>query len=284
MNILIADSGGTKTDWAFIDSAGAHYFKGKGLHPAYNTSDELSSEINRSVILKPKSVDQVWFYGTGCYGKSPIQKVSGAITRSIPDCEIHVFDDLTGAGRAHLQQSDGIIAALGTGSICGRYKNGEIIRRSAALGYAIGDEGSAADLGKTVIKGFYREELDKDTHQTVKKILGNEDYSYWMGKIYGSTQPNRVLASIAGDLFKGSLNSCLTEILNACFESFIDSQLLSLHPEKNEQIVFTGTVSNAHKELLRALLKRRNYENFFVKPGLIKGLVAYHKQNTDEQG
>jgi len=279
MNILIADSGGTKTDWAYIDSAGIHYFNGKGLHPAYNTFHELTSEIARSV--KPQTISQVYFYGAGCLGKSPVDKISGAISQSIPDSEVHVFDDLTGAARAHLQQSDGIIAALGTGSICGRYKNGEIIRRSAALGYAIGDEGSAADLGKTAIKAFFRKDFDKDTHQTVKKILGNEDYSYWMGKIYGSTQPNLVLASIAGDIFREASHSQLQEILISRFESFIDSQLSSLHPVKDEQIVFAGTVSNVHKGLLSTLMETRDFENFSVKPGLIEGLVAYHTKNVE---
>jgi len=278
MNILIADSGGTKTDWAYIDSAGVHYFKGKGLHPAYNTFQELTNEICRSVNIKPQSVAKTYFYGAGCFGKNPVEKISGALSQAIPDSEVHIFDDLTGAARAHLQQSDGIIAALGTGSICGRYKNGEVIRRSAALGYAIGDEGSAADLGKTVIKAFYREELDKDTHQTVKKILGNDDYSYWMGKIYGSAQPNRVLASIAGDVFRETSQTQLEEILISCFESFIDSQLLSLHPAENEQIVFTGTVSNAHRELLSSLMGTKNFTNVSVKPGLIEGLVAYHRE------
>ncbi|CAN5159720.1 ATPase [soil metagenome] len=283
MNILIADSGGTKTDWVFIDSVNPHYFKSGGLHPAFNSTDEISSEIKKSVTIESGKIDQIFFYGAGCHGDLPAEKIKVAITRIFPDCEINVFDDLTGAARAHLQQTDGIIAALGTGSICGRYKNGLITNRSAALGYAIGDEGSAVDLGKSVIRAYFRNELDEETHQAVEKKLGTSDYSYWMNRIYGSDQPNRVLAAVAGELFSGNLTLQLSSILTNCFERFMDTQLTSLTPFPDEQIVFTGTVANAHSKIILLLLKKKDFKKCSVKAGLIKGLARYHKQENTER-
>jgi len=282
MNILIADSGGTKTDWVLIDSDSPHYFKGGGLHPAYNTTVEISSEIKKTVASETGKIDQIFFYGAGCHGDLPAEKITNAITRIFPDSEINVFDDLTGAARAHLQQADGIIAALGTGSICGRYKNGLITKRSAALGYAIGDEGSAADLGKSVIRAYFRNELEEETDQAVEKKLGTGDYSYWMNRIYGSTQPNRVLAAVAGELFSGTLTLQLSSILTDCFDQFMDTQLTSLTPAPDDQIIFSGTVADAHSEIILSLLKKRGFKKCSVKADLIKGLARFHKQeNTD---
>ncbi len=282
MNILIADSGGTKTDWVLIDSDSPHYFKGGGLHPAYNTTDEISSEINKSVKTESRKIDQIFFYGAGCHGDLPAEKITDALARVFSESEINVFDDLTGAARALLQHSDGIIAVLGTGSICGRYKNGLITKRSAALGYAIGDEGSAADLGKSVIRAYFRGEFEEETQQAVEKNLGISDYSYWMNRIYGSPQPNRVLATVAGEIFSGPLTQQLSSIIINCFEQFIDTQFRSLMPAPDDQIVFSGTVADAHSEKILSLLEKRGFKKCSVKTGLIKRLARYHRQeNTD---
>lgn len=278
MGILIADSGGTKTDWVYIDSANEHYFKSSGLHPAYTTGKQISEEIKYAMHFDPSEIDQVFFYGAGCHGIEPKQKIINALKQTLIGCRIDVFDDLTGAARAHLQQTEGIIAALGTGSVCGRYKNGEITMRSAALGYAIGDEGSAADLGKSVLRAYYRAELNKDARNAVEKKLGNVDYSHWMNQIYGSSQPNRELASVAEMVFSDDKQpQQLKSILINCFERFIDSQLLSLQPHSEERILFTGKVSNAHSKIILSLLKNRNFNNCSVKEGLISGLARYHK-------
>lgn len=276
MNILIADSGGTKTNWVLIHSTQKQYFKGSGLHPAYNTVEQISEEIKATVSAGPHEIDTIFFYGAGCHGKTAIEKIKSAFKLSLPGCALHIYDDLTGAARAHLQTENGIIAALGTGSICGRYERGKIINRSPALGYAIGDEGSAVDLGKSVLRAFFRKEFDPETDQIIRQKLNNDDYSYWMNKIYENTKPNRELASVAGTVFKGELSKQLNKLLIDCFERFLDSQLSFLKPEQDEPIIFTGTVSNAHAKIILSLLKKREFTKTSVKEGLIEGLATYH--------
>lgn len=280
MNLLIADSGGTKTDWACLGESGLVLERGKGLHPGYMAVDEMSAEIKEQVgSFIP---DRIAVYGAGCYGPIPSEKMTKAFKTVFDKAEIEVLDDLTGVARAHLQQQQGIMISLGTGSICGRYSDGVITERSAALGFAIGDEGSAADLGKQVIRSFFRENLDDESEKFVTSRLGNTSYAYWMDKIYNSLKPNSELAAVAGLVFRGKLTSGLKEILKESFNRFLDSQLKMLAPGKNEKIVFTGTVAVTHRSQLKSLMKEKGFRNVEIREDVIEGLVIYHQnEKTD---
>ncbi|MGM0459133.1 MAG: hypothetical protein ACQERO_07305 [Bacteroidota bacterium] len=273
MITVIADSGGTKTDWAIVSQGNAEFVQGQGLHPAYLSQDEIASEVRECIKEKP---DRVFFYGAGCHGKKPVEKMEAILTAVFPAADVVVKDDLTGVARAHLRKRTGVIAALGTGSICGVYKNHEITHRSAALGFAIGDEGSAVDLGRTVLKAFFRQNLDESSHQQVAERLKEIDYSVWMDKIYGSSRPNRELAAVAGMVFRDPMERGVQDLLCKTLERFMDTQLAQLQPAKDNPVVYTGTVAASHRAKLHELMTKKGYEQVETKSDVIGGLVAYH--------
>ncbi|WP_340105605.1 hypothetical protein [Rhodohalobacter sp. 8-1] len=275
MGILVADSGGTKTDWVHLEENDINYFSGGGLHPAYMTIDQIADEIESSVPVTPK---RIFFYGAGCHGPGPVEKIEKSIHHVFPGVRVMISDDLTGVARAHLQQSTGFIAALGTGSICGRYESGEIVQRSAAMGYAIGDEGSAADLGRKILKAYFRDTLDPETAKLTRKRLENDSYSEWMGRIYTSKRPNKELAAVAGKVFIEPLTNQLQDIITLGFLEFIDSQFSTIFTDRGGEVVCTGTVAVAHEELLKKAFTTRGFEKITIKENVIEGLARYHQQ------
>lgn len=275
MSILVADSGGTKTDWAYLEGSDTKYFPCSGLHPAYMTVDQIAYEIKNSVPVKS---EHLFFYGAGCHGPGPASKMEQVLNQVFPSAEVSVKDDLTGVARAHLQKTRGLIATLGTGSICGRYEEGEILNRSAALGYAIGDEGSAADLGRTILKAYFRQNLNPETIELTKKRLKNGSYTEWMDQIYNSTRPNMELAAVAGKVFVQPLTDQLQEMISSRFLEFIDSQVSMLSPGNDDQIVCTGSVAVTHAELLSAAFSDRGFTRVSIKENVIEGLVRYHSK------
>lgn len=276
---VIADSGGTKTDWAITDGDQTTVVKGQGLHPAYVSSKEIAAEVRKVTTRNP---DQVWFYGAGCYGVEPVQKVKAVLIQIFPDANVHVTDDLTGVARAHLRERKGVIAALGTGSICGEYERGQVVRRSAALGYAIGDEGSAVDLGRSILKAFFRNTLPEESHMQVADRLESTEYSVWMRQIYNSSRPNRVLAAIAGQIFHEPMETGVRSILADCLARFMDTQLAQIDPSRTSPVVFSGSVAIAHPGLIQMLMEKRGFKNVEIKSDVIGGLVAYHSGRMSE--
>ena len=78
MNILIADSGSTKTAWILL-SGGAEpkEYVTSGINPNFNTVDEMADIIRDGLmdVINGASIGFVYFYGTGCGPESRKKKV-----------------------------------------------------------------------------------------------------------------------------------------------------------------------------------------------------------------
>ena len=274
MKILIADSGNTKTDWAFLEDDKPIYHRGTGLHPAYNSDEVIGKEIKKTAgHLQPTAIR---FYGTGCYSDEVKSRFETTLRSLFGNVSIEVMDDLTAAAHAHLGKKPGIIAILGTGSVCGRYDGHKISGRSAALGYAIGDEGSAADLGRRIIKQFLRNRFDEETAKHISASLEKHTYPDLMEWIYRSDNPGRQLAASAGEVLNRPLTNQLSDLVSGAFSEFITGQLSMLKPDPAETIVFTGTVALRHQALLKNELETIGYHSVLFGERVIEGLVQYY--------
>lgn len=279
MKLLIADSGNTKTDWAYLEDGKPIFHRGAGLHPAFNSDEAIRDEIQKTVAhVKPNAIR---FYGTGCYSEQ-VKARFGSLFRSIfPSAHPEVFDDLLGAARAHLGSTPGLIAILGTGSVCGRFNGHKVTERAAALGYAIGDEGSASHLGRQIMKGFFRRQFDNETSDLISDALNNQTYPEVMDRIYRSANPGHQLAAIAGEVLNRPLSDQLANLVTTSMKDFVTGQLSVLHPQPDEKVVFTGTVARRHNELLENLMQDNGFTNFAIGGSVIEGLIQFYNKNED---
>jgi len=267
MSILIADSGATKTDWLFYDGLEFIQVRTQGLHPANISEPEDSMDIDEQIgHLKP---DQVLFYGTGLGNPMSDEIIRRFLGNIFSTPEIEVYSDLEGSGRAFFGEGDGVVAVLGTGSICAKIENGRVARKSAALGYAVGDEGSAADLGRRLLKIYYRSAGSKKVVEFIGDQLDRPDYGDMMNRIYVLSKPNRELASIAGQVLKKPYPPELNSVIREAFEDFIENQLSTLTLTKKEKIVFTGKVAEVHQKLLFEVMNEYGYHNADVSHPVI---------------
>lgn len=259
MNFLIADSGATKTDWLFVDGAEAIQVQTQGLHPATIEENADLHDLKGSVgALKP---DKVFFFGTGCGNLISDEKIRRLLSGLFSGSEIQIASDLEGSARAFFDQTDGTVIILGTGAVCAKIEKGKVVQKSAALGYAIGDEGSAADLGRRLLRIYYRGEGSPDTVQFIKQQLNGMDYSTMMDRIYTAPKPNRELASVAGDVLQEPYPDELNEMIRQSFQDFINHQLNMLNIPTAGNIIATGKVAYIHRELLLSVLKENGFQN-----------------------
>jgi len=147
--------------------------------------------------------------------------------------QIYVGTDVECAARAAFYGDErGLLVVLGTGSICARVVNGVMQEQSRSLGFAIGDEGSAADIGKRLLKGYFRRTFSPPTLVYLEEIMhqmtggqgkpggsdSNDDdqsenarYAVWMDALYfggesvrlGFPSPSALLASLAREVLDG---------------------------------------------------------------------------------
>ncbi len=273
MEILIADSGATKTDWAIVENGKPVFIKGAGLHPAYLSEDEIKEEINRTVGSQNPSF--VRFFGAGCFQGDGRKRIRRALESQFGKVVSEIDDDLTGAAKGLLSKQNGIICALGTGSACGRYQNGKITNRSASLGFAIGDEGSAAHMGKLILKRYFRNQFRSDTTDIVKEALNSSDYSELMEKIYSGSSPAKKLGEIAGLILKDDLTTDLKDLVQESIASFFTEQFSALNPQQDEKVVFTGSISKSHSDIILQIFKEYGYSNTEIGGSVIEGLSIH---------
>ena len=175
MTYLIADSGATKTDWLYVDGEETTQIQTQGLHPSniqlMNDSVDMKHQIGG---LDP---DVIYFFGAGCGNPVSDEIVMRFLQPIFPQARLKIKSDLDGSGKAFFGKGDGVVVVLGTGSISAKIENGNLAQKSAALGFAIGDEGSAADLGRRILKMYFRKTGNPETLYFLEEKLGSVEYS-----------------------------------------------------------------------------------------------------------
>lgn len=279
MPYLIADSGATKTDWLYVDGTDTTQFKTQGLHPS--NIEQLRDSVEIENQIGKLTPDSILFYGAGCGNPVSDEVIRRFLQPIFPDTNIKIRSDLEGSGKAFFGAGNGVVAVLGTGSICAKIENGSVAHKSAALGFAIGDEGSAADLGRRLLKLYFRNSGQEKTLQFIGEKLKHKDYTTMMNRIYRSGKPNRELASIAGDVLNNPMPPELLNLIRDAFTDFADSQLIQLGLTTDEEIVFTGKVAQVHKEILIPLLNQKGFKNVTVRYPVISAWRERIKAGED---
>jgi len=121
---LIAESGGTKTNWCAVsDAKETGIISTIGLNPNF-VSEETIKEVLSSEVLPAMDnpqIEEVWFYGAGCSGKAMEKKLKEAIGAILPSAKSYVYSDLAGDARGLIGTKKGYICMIGTGSNSGYY-------------------------------------------------------------------------------------------------------------------------------------------------------------------
>lgn len=273
MKLLIAESGATKTDWCYLENGKPVYFKTGGLHPFF-LNEEVKRELN--ALAGRFTPDRILFYGAGISDNQPDEKLAGFLNSLFSRADLQFFSDLTATARASFGDDEGIVALLGTGSACGYFKNGDLQHKAASLGFAIGDEGSAADLGKRILKGYFRNLFSSETTDYISKALKNRNYHEMMNLVYTSERPSFTLAAIAGNVLGDECPKEFEQLTEAAFTDFMNSLLMPVYRISECRVIFSGSVALAHESILKKCAEKAGIGSFSIADSVISGLTESH--------
>ena len=166
--ILIADSGSTKVHWCLVTASGqsSDVFT-DGINPLFQTTIAMQNSISNQLLPKiapllwAGTLTHIFFYGAGC---TPEKKVfvQKALEAVFKKAQVFVASDMLGAARGLLGHKAGVACILGTGSGSCYYDGENIDWCVPSLGYILGDEGSAAVLGKRLVGDLLKNQLGDD--------------------------------------------------------------------------------------------------------------------------
>ncbi len=189
-NILIADSGGSKTDWCYINLDGEkEYFKTSSFHPN-EWGDDFFEKFQIFWDEKKIYSAKIYFFGAGCLNQINKDKMN-EIFNFWGFKDVNVYSDLHGAGIALFGKGKGVICLLGTGSVVASYDDGNISDVKGGLGYLIGDEGSGVNFGKMVLNKLLNKLFTVELEIELYDLIGDRS------KVFEQMNQSNVKAFLA---------------------------------------------------------------------------------------
>ena len=287
--ILIADSGSTKVHWALVTASGQiSEFRTDGINPLFQTCDAMRNSISNQLLpqmaplLWAGTLTHIFFYGAGC---TPEKKVfvKKALETVFKKAEVFVESDMLGAARGLLGHTPGVACILGTGSGSCFY-NGETIEWCVpSLGYILGDEGSAAVLGKRLVGDLLKNQLEPTANSqqptaNLKEIFF-EEYETSMAdiieKVYRQPFPNRFLAKLSRFCADHIEDERIHALVYDHFVQFIRRNLVQYRSE--QPIGFVGSIAYYYRPILEEAMRAEGQPLGTILQDPIPGLIEYHK-------
>lgn len=276
--ILLADSGSTKTDWCLVDQKNSvTKVRTAGINPFFQSSEEIANELATHLVphLPTTHLESVYFYGAGCTKeKSPI--VAEALKKQFEitgACE--VATDMLAAARGLCGHQPGIACIMGTGSNSCAYDGKDITKNVSPLGFILGDEGSGAVLGRTLVGDVLKNQLPKDIVEAfhVEYGLSNADI---IDHVYRQKFPNRFLASFVPFLAKHIENKAIFDLVKENFRRFLVRNVKQYQGWEHLPIGFVGSIAYYFQQPLKEALEAEHMTIGKTIQAPMEGLIAYH--------
>ena len=293
--ILIADSGSTKTHWCLMTANGHHQeFMTDGINPMMQTEEDIYQSVSDQLLpqLGPQlwagTMTHIYFYGAGCTPEKKVL-VANALQRIFKQAEPIVASDMLGAARGLLGRQRGIACILGTGSGSCMYDGENIEWAVPSLGYILGDEGSAATLGKRLVGDILKNQLGED----LKSAFLNEynlTQADILDHVYKQPFANRWLANLARFCYAHLDDSRIYHLVYDHFDSFVTRNIKQYFDREGAtgdwtnsirlRVGFVGSIAYYYKDVLRNVMAAHTYSIAAIQQDPIEGLIKYHQKDV----
>lgn len=289
--ILIVESGATKSDWRAVskDRKEMKRVIAEGVNVStmkagtireiiLTTIKKIISEIDAQ--FAHEGVSRIYFYCAGVVTEDIGAVIREAFAEVVPGASCEIESDLIAAARAACGHSEGIAAIVGTGSNSCLYDGSKIIGRVYSGGFILGDEGSAATLGKLFIADFLKGLVPAEIAADFAARY-DSDYATIVQNVYRSeTSPSGYLGSLAPFIMEHYDNDYIRELVEGNFRAFIRRSLKQYGTERY-LVGVVGGFGYALKEIFTKVAEEEGVRisRFIKEP--IDGLIAYHLEESD---
>lgn len=278
---IVIESGATKGDWRLVSERDGSLkqiiTEGTNVSTmAMSTIGGIIHSTCLSIREMNAQVTAVYMYTAGVLTPQICSQLVQYFVDEFGDIECDIQTDLTAAARAACGHEPGIAAILGTGSNSCQYDGKAIVRRVYSSGFILGDEGSAATLGKLFVadflKGFVPKHISDDFSSRYKT-----DYAEIVENVYRSAgSPSAYLGGFAPFIMEYYDDPYIKNLVDENFRAFIRRSIKQYEYEKYPMGV-VGGFGYALKDIFTRIAEEEGIRiSRFIKAP-IEGLIDYHK-------
>ncbi|MCM1483169.1 MAG: ATPase [Muribaculaceae bacterium] len=285
--ILIADSGSTKIRWAAIshEALTPITFTSAGINPAIMTTADIQAALSSALSSNIQEVpEHIYYYGAGCATPELCTVMARLLSEASGTdlCNINVYSDMTGAARALCADEAGIVCILGTGSNSCYYDGTTVTDNVSPLGYILGDEGSGAVLGRTLLGNVFKRQLPDDIIAAFHRAYPELTVASLIENVYRRPAPNRFLASFTPFIAEHMAHPAMHAMLLDAFTAFLRRNVQLYPHAHNVPIHFTGSVAAVFASILREAIDcTEGLALGKIAADPMPGLIEYHKNKTN---
>ncbi len=256
-SVLIADSGSTKTDWAFMGMR----MQTQGINPFHQDEDTirgiLKDELLPQLTSDIRHLTSILFYGSGVRPELE-EKMIRLLGEAFPQtAHIEAHGDLLGAARALCNNEEGIACILGTGANSCLYDGERIVENTPPMGYILGDEGSGAVLGARFLNALYKNRLSNEVKVAFETYM-EMSMAQVIDRVYRQPMANRWLASLSTFIHQQIGNPQIEQLVIDNFRDFIQRNITP-YQRKDLPINAVGSIAFYYKEQLEKAVKEEGY-------------------------
>lgn len=283
--ILLADSGSTKCEWILLDNdyQVIREIKTMGFNPYFHSSNLISSVLKGSTSFSAlkSQVNQIFYYGAGCYTETNKQIVQKALADTFTQAKIKVNNDLRACAYACYNDEPIIGCILGTGSDS-VYFDGENLETSKpSLGFILGEEGSGSYFGKQLLKAYFYKQLPKHLVKPFEDEF-HPDLNSCLTNIYEDDQANVFLAGFMKFVTDNRDDPFFIEMTNQGFRQFIDLHVTSYANYKDVPVHFVGAIAYFFQEQIQAIATEYGIKTGYFLRKPITSLISFHEKYGDK--
>lgn len=277
--IAIVYSGSRYSNWRLVDKKEVIEVRTNGINPFFNDENFINQLLNKNtkLINNAEAIKKIYFFGAGASSKERKEIIKTGLRNFFKFSKVYVEHDLDAAAKASCDDKPGIVCVIGSGSNAAFFDGKKITKNNFGLGYAIGDEGSATWMGKTLLKAYLSETLPQDIKLAFDKKY-DLDRRMIMDKIYKLPQPNLFLNSFTRFINENKKSPYIQNLIKEGFRIFMDTYLIPLHQKHGveQPIYFVGTIAAFFQDFLREVAEEKQLKISSVIKEPIYNLLNYY--------
>lgn len=284
---IIVESGATKSDWRVIGKDGK--VEASMQRPGMSLSamspeavrDELAAAwCELAASVDGYDIDSFELYLAGIVTDGARAALADAIASLTSACDIDIQDDMMAAARALFGRRPGIAAILGTGSNVCFYDGSRVHREVYAGGFILGDEGSAAVLGRNFISDLIKGRVPVEI---AAELAASQDVSYpeIVRRVYRDSAPSAYLGSFAPFILSHIDHPYVKTLVEANFNAFLERSV-SHYDTASYPLGIVGSFGHACRDIITPLAQAKGItiSKFLKSPidGLVLNDTLYEDQ------
>lgn len=275
--ILIADSGSSKVDWAFVSSTQEKRVRTCGINPAHLCDDKILEILHDNFSFALDfDVSHIFFFGAGVVGSQMQRRLEFCFRKLWPSAQCRFYSDVLASALALFGEDRGIACILGTGSNSCLCEGGRILKNIKAGGFILGDEGSGAWIGKRLLQDYIKEIMPEPLRAEFEREY-SLSYPQIVDRVYRQERPAAYMAQLSMFAAAKMEEEYIHALVADGFDEFLCRNVLRYEECFSVPVGFVGSVALQYREILASCMQKRNLTLKSVLKAPIDDLVRYYK-------